>query len=100
MVVTLDPLIEHGRSALRCDDVPGLDGVLLTEFHRYWGGNFKSIEIRKATDVFGALDDRHHLLAGGRATGAVFKIKFTGTKAPSIRHRTAAQHGEIRSRRR
>jgi hypothetical protein len=79
---TLDPLIEHGRAALRCDDVRGLDGVLLTEFHRYWGGNFKSIEIRKATDIFGALDDRHHLLAGGRATGAVFRIKFTGTKRP------------------
>ena len=58
---TLAPLIERGRAALRCDDVSGLEGVLLTEFHRYWGGNFKAIEIRKATDIFGALDDRHHL---------------------------------------
>ena len=79
---TLAPLIDRGRAALQCDDVPGLEGVLLTEFHRYWGGNFKSIEIRKATDIFGALDDRHHLLAGGRATGAVFRIKFAGTKRP------------------
>jgi hypothetical protein len=79
---TLAPLIERGRAALRCDDVPGLDTVSLTEFHRYWGGNFKAIEIRKATDIFGALDDRHHILAGGRATGAVFKVKFTGSKRP------------------
>jgi hypothetical protein len=79
---TLHPLIERGRAALGCDDVPGLDGVALTEFHRYWGGGFKAIEIRKATDIFGALDDRHHLLAGGRAIGAVFKVKFAGTKRP------------------
>jgi hypothetical protein len=79
---TLAPLIERGRAALRCDDLPGLDTVSLTEFHRYWGGNFKAIEIRKATDIFGALDDRHHLLAGGRATGVVFKLKFTGSKRP------------------
>ena len=76
---TLAPLIDHGRAALRCDDVPGLEGVLFIEFHRYWGGDFQSIEIRKATDIFGALDDRHHL-AGGRMSTAVFKIRFSGSK--------------------
>jgi hypothetical protein len=79
---TLAPLIDHGRAALQCDDVPGLEEVWLTEFHRYSGGKFKAIDIRKATDIFGALDDRHHLLAGGRATSAVFKVKFTGSKRP------------------
>jgi hypothetical protein len=77
---TLAPLIDHGRAALRCDDVPGLEGVWLVEFHRYWGGDFKAIEIRKATDIFGAIDDRHHLLAGGRMSTAVFKLKFPGSK--------------------
>jgi hypothetical protein len=76
----LNPLIEHGRAALRCDDVPGLESVSFTEFHRYWGGGFKEIEIRKATEIFGALDDRHHLLAGGRMITAIFKMKFAGSK--------------------
>jgi hypothetical protein len=77
---TLDPLIDRGRAALRCDDVPGLEGVSFVEFQRYWGGNFKSIEIRKATDIFGALDDGRHLLAGGRMSTVVFKVKCSGSK--------------------
>jgi hypothetical protein len=77
---TLAPLIENGRAALHCDDVPGLEGVWLVEFDRYWGGDFKAIEIRKATDIFGAIDNRHHLLAGGRMSTAIFKLKFPGSK--------------------
>jgi hypothetical protein len=60
--------------------VPGLEGVSFVEFQRYWGGNFKSIEIRKATDIFGALDDGRHLLAGGRMSTVVFKVKCSGSK--------------------
>lgn len=79
---TLDPLIKHGRAILQCDDVPGLEGVSFVEYHRYWGGDFKELEIKKATEIFGALDDKHYLLAGGRMVRAVFKVKFAGSKRP------------------
>ena len=76
---TLDPLIEDGVGSLVCEDIDGLEDVRLVEFRRLWGGAYKEIEIRKASDIFGALNARGQKLGSkGRLVGAVFKIKFEG----------------------
>ena len=38
---TLDPLIDHGRAALRCDDVPGLEGVCVRRVPTLLGRRFQ-----------------------------------------------------------
>ena len=74
---SLDPLIDDGAKSLLCEDVDGLDEIRLVEFRRYWGGAYKEIEIRKATDIFAALAARQKGLGSkGRLAGAVFKVKF------------------------
>ena len=60
---SLDPLIDDGAKSLLCEDVDGL-----VEYRRYWGGAYKEIEIRKATDIFAALTARHRSL--GRREGS------------------------------
>jgi hypothetical protein len=75
---SLDPLIDDGAKSLLCEDVDGLDEIRLIEYRRYWGGAFKEIEIRKATDIFAALAERKlELGSKGRLVGATFKVKFT-----------------------
>ena len=75
---TLQPLITDGSKSLLCDDIDGLDEARLVEFRSYWGGAFKETEIRKASDVFGALAARGRTLGSlGRLSAAVFKVKFT-----------------------
>ena len=70
---SLDPLIDDGAKSLLCEDVDGL-----VEYRRYWGGAYKEIEIRKATDIFAALTARQQELGSkGRLVGATFKVKFT-----------------------
>lgn len=75
---SLDPLVEDGADSLLCEDVEGLDEVRLVEYRRWWGGAYKEMEIRKASDIFAALSARKQELGSkGRLIGAVFKIKFT-----------------------
>jgi hypothetical protein len=75
---TLSPLIEDGANSLLCEDVDGLEEFRLIEYRRYWGGAFKDIEIRKATDIFASLASRgQRLAAGGRLVSGTFKAKFT-----------------------
>ena len=75
---SLDPLIDDGAKSLLCEDVEGLEEIRLVEYRRYWGGAFKEIEIRKATDIFAALSAREQELGSkGRLVGAAFKVKFT-----------------------
>ena len=74
----LNPLIDDGAKSLLCEDVEGLDEIRLVEYRRYWGGAFKEIEIRKASDIFAALAAREQELGSrGRLIGAAFKVKFT-----------------------
>ena len=74
---TLAPLVEHGRGALACADVEGIDEVRLIEYRKYWGGEFKESEIRRAEDIFGALEKRagDHKVTG-QLSAAAFKIRF------------------------
>lgn len=75
---SLDPLIDDGATSLLCEDVEGLEEIRLVEYRRYWGGAFKEIEVRKATDIFAALSARQQELGSkGRLVGATFKVKFT-----------------------
>jgi len=75
----LDPLIEHGPASMACEDVDGISDVRLVEYQKFWGGPYKQIEVRKATDIFAALGDQwQSRLTGGRLTAAVFKIAFEG----------------------
>lgn len=75
---SLDPLIDDGAKSLLCEDVDGLEEIRLVEYRRYWGGAFKEIEVRRASDIFAALGAREQELGSkGRLVGAVFKVKFT-----------------------
>lgn len=75
---SLDPLIDDGAKSLLCEDVDGLEEIRLVEYRRYWGGAYKEIEIRKASDIFAALAARQQELGSkGRLVGATFKVKFT-----------------------
>ena len=75
---SLDPLIEDGAKSLLCEDVEGLEEIRLVEYRRYWGGAYKEIEIRKASDIFAVLAARQQELGSkGRLVGATFKVKFT-----------------------
>ena len=88
---SLDPLIDDGPKSVLCEDVDGLDQICLVEYRRYWGGAYKEMEIRKATDIFAALADRkQELSASGRLVGAVFKIKFTDSPEGAVGHDQAA----------
>jgi hypothetical protein len=77
---TLDPLVEDGSDALNVEDIAEISAVRLVEYRRYWGGAQKEIEVRRAEDIFAALDARHAGgLAGGRLIAATFKVRFHGT---------------------
>lgn len=73
----LAPLVEQGQDALACGDIEGIEEVRLIEYRRYWGGEFKETEIRRASDIFGALSKRSaDQKLSGRLSSAAFKIKF------------------------
>lgn len=76
---TLDPLLEKGAKALENETVPEISRVRLIEIERFWGGQAKEKEVRKADDLFLAWgDDWSRRLAGGSIDRAVLKVKFDG----------------------
>ena len=78
---SFDPLLNDGPAALACDDIDGIDRILLVEIQRYWPGPFGEREIRKANDLFGAFGDKwSDRLAPGKLSGVVFRVWFTGSK--------------------
>lgn len=80
---TLDPLRDDGQASLDCDDVEGIEWIMLCEVQFYWGGQYGEIEIRKASDVFAAYAARgRQLPSGGRLFKAVFQVKFEDCKSP------------------
>ena len=92
---SLDPLIEDGATSLLCEDVEGLEEIRLVEYRRYWGGAYKEIEIRKASDIFAGLAARGQELGSkGRLVGAAFKVKFTDS--PKERSLTIRPPGNAR----
>lgn len=80
---TLEPLREDGADSLACWDIEGIESITLVEVDFLWGGAFGEIEIRKATDVFAALEARSRRLPeNARIIKAVFKVKFTDSNTP------------------
>ena len=80
---TLEPLREYGADSLSCGDIDGIESIVLTEVHYFWGGTQGEIEIRKAADVFAALEARgRHMPERARLIKAVFKVKFADSNTP------------------
>ena len=77
---TLEPLVEQGAAALNCADIDGMDDVKLVEYHQYWGGAHKESEVRRATDIFAAMEKRGSGNFLTRTpTAATFKVIFSGS---------------------
>ncbi|RMH15039.1 MAG: hypothetical protein D6701_10465 [Gemmatimonadetes bacterium] len=82
---TLEPLRSAGRAALVCDDVEGLEEIKLKEVHYFWGGEHRETEIRKADDVFAALEARNRTMPRAPLiTAAKFRVKFSDARTPRI----------------
>ncbi len=80
---TLEPLQVHGKAALVCADVEGIDSIHLTEVTYFWGGAYNEMETRRASDIFAALEAREReLLNSVRISGAKFRVKFSDSKTP------------------
>jgi hypothetical protein len=88
---TLEPLREYGAASLACFEVEEIESIVLTEVQFYWGGPHGEIEIRKASDVFAALDHSgRHFPERARIIKAGFKVKFADSKTPrSVKIRPA-----------
>lgn len=80
---TLEPLREYGADSVACGDIDGIESIVLTEVHFFWGGSQGEIEIRKAADVFAALEARgRQMPERARIIKAVFKVKFADSNTP------------------
>ena len=82
---TLEPLRRDGAVSIVCTDVDGMDWVRLREVQFLRGGAEREIEIRKANDLFAALEGRGQSIpARAPILRASFHVKFTDAKSPRI----------------
>ena len=82
---TLEPLRRDGAVSIVCTDVDGMDWVRLREVQFLRGGTEREIEIRKAKDLFAALEGRGQSMpARAPILRASFHVKFTDAKSPRI----------------
>lgn len=80
---TLEPLRADGADSLKCGDVDGLDWVKLKEVQYYWGGGHNEIEVRKADDIFAAMEKKGRSMPKKvKIIRASFQVKFTDSKTP------------------
>lgn len=79
---SLEPLQVDGPASLVCTDVDGIDDVRLTEITYFWGGAHSELEIRKAGDLFAALQARGGRIQNARIVSATFQVKFRDSKSP------------------
>jgi hypothetical protein len=80
---TLEPLREYGLASMACGDIDGIESITLTEVHLLWGGAYREIEVRKATDLFAALESRgRELPSHPTLIKAMLKVKFVDCKTP------------------
>jgi len=93
---TLEPLRNDAEAALVCADVPGMEWVRLRELQIFWGGAYNEVEIRRASDLVGALQAHDRSIpAVGRLILATFDVKFVDSRAPrtvKIRPSNIAQY--------
>lgn len=85
---TLSPLITSGRGALECSDVVGLEHIALVELHIERDSEQTDVEVRRADDVFRALEDQGRNLAEEAEVitlvKAKFRIEFAGGKERTV----------------
>lgn len=83
---TLDPLVALGGDALLCDDVEGIDSIVLEEISRHFGGAFGYKDVHRAKDLFG-YHGKSWLTNFTRArfTSASFRVFFTGGSTTGCR---------------
>jgi hypothetical protein len=82
---TLNPIRTDGRACLACTDVPGIEGVRLTELQWRYNSHLYHVEIHRSDDVFEALEIiRRKLPGNAQLLRATFKVKFEG----AVRERT------------
>ena len=82
---TLEPLRRDGAVSVVCTDVEGMDWVRLKEVQFLRGGAEREIEIRKAKDLFAALEATGRSMpATAPILRASFHVKFTDAKSPRI----------------
>jgi hypothetical protein len=81
---TLDPIRRDGEKCVHCQDIVGMEWVVLREVHLAWGGPHAEYEIRKANNLFEALKNRGNrsLPTSPRLVRAVFQVKFRDAKRP------------------
>ena len=93
---TLEPLRRDGKASVVCTDVDGMEWVRLKEIQYLWGGAEREIEIRKANDIFAALEGRGRSIpATAPILRASFLVKFTDSKTArtvTIRPSNIAQY--------
>ena len=83
---TLDPLIELGGDALLCDDIEGIDRIVLEEVCRYFGGAFGYKDVHRAKDLFGQHGKTWLTnFVRARITSASFRVYFTGGSTSGCR---------------
>lgn len=83
---TLEPLRIDGPAALASADIDGIEWIKLREIHYFWGGPQGEIEIRKAADIFAALESRNAQIPPRvRLQQAKFEVKYLeGTTTRSV----------------
>nr|CRH06174.1 conserved protein of unknown function [Candidatus Magnetococcus massalia] len=75
---SLQPLLDEGAESLACDDVEGIDWILLREIAIYRGGKHSEVEKHQAKDLFGAFEERNYTLwPTMRLVTAQFEVKFS-----------------------
>lgn len=73
---TLEPLIYDGRGALVCSDIDGIEGIRLVELQIQHESGQRDVEIRRANDVFLALDNQGRSLQDEIGSTNLIKAKF------------------------
>ena len=93
---TLEPLRTAGTASIVCTDIDGIDRVQLKEIQFLWRGAEWEIEIRKANDIFAALEaNGRSMPSRAHIIRASFQVKFTDAKSPrtvTIRPSNIAQY--------
>ncbi|MBF0155524.1 MAG: hypothetical protein HQL64_17460, partial [Magnetococcales bacterium] len=60
---TLQPLLDDGAESLACDDVEGIEWILLREIAIYRGGKYSETDIRKSKNIFESFTERNYTLS-------------------------------------
>ena len=82
---TLEPLRRDGAASVVCTDVDGMDWIRLKEIQFLWGGAEREIEIRKANDIFAALEaSGRSMPSKAHIIRASFQVQFTDAKSPRV----------------